>query len=515
MNLLRSTAVVGGLTLASRVLGFARDQATAALLGAGPITDAFIVAFRFPNLFRRIFAEGAFNAAFVPMYARRLEGEGEEEADRFASETLSFLIVALAAFVIAAQIAMPWLMVALAPGYLDDPSWMGRTTLLAQITMPYLLFMAVTASLAGVLNARDRFVAAAASPILLNVVLLVALLLAPQDDPERIVLYLAVGAAASGLAQAAVVVWGCWRLGLRIRIQTPKLTPGVKRLLSLGVPGALAAGMTQINITVSMMVATLEEGANALIYFADRLYQLPLGIIGIALGVALVPALSRRLRAGDDPGAKDALNRAIEIAALFTAPAVAALIAAPDFWIKALFEHGAFTAEDTRRTGQALLAFAFGLPAFIAIKVLAPGFFARENTRTPMVYASLSAVLNIIVGVTLFFLMGFVGLALATSLAGWFNAVMLARTLRKDGLLVLDDGVRRRTPRILAAAGVMGVAVYFAADWATGWMDAGFLRDVGIGLALAFAGFLVYALAALLLGGARPSDLRGALRRSG
>ncbi len=514
MNLFRSTVVIGGFTLGSRVLGFLRDQLQAAFLGAGPVADAFFVAFRFPNLFRRIFGEGAFNAAFVPLYARRLEGEGGGDADLFASNTLSFLVTSLAVLVIASQIAMPWLIYVLAPGYADDPAWRAQAVLLVQITMPYLLFMSLMALLSGVLNARDRFAAAAGAPILLNVVL-VAVLLAKPADVDRLALNLAVGVAVSGALQAGVVYWGCRRAGVRLTLRPPKLTPGVKRLIALGVPGAISASVVQVNLVISQMIASLQEGAMSMLYYADRLYQLPLGLVGIAMGVVLLPELSKRLRAGDEDGAHEAMNRAIEIAALFTLPSAVALGVGAHVWIELLFERGAFTATNTALTSQALVGFAVGLPAFVAVKVFAPGFFARENTKTPMRYAIVSAVANVAIGGGLFWLMGFVGLAWGTAAAAWLNTGLLANALRREGLLKLDARTVSRLPRLALASVVMGVAIGVAGPVVAARLDGGYFEDL-LGVAvLAALGAVIYLAACLVLGGARPSDFRTALARRG
>jgi len=312
MRLLRSSAVVGGFTLLSRFFGVTRDILMAARLGAGPMTDAFFTALQFPNLFRRIFAEGAFNSAFVPLYARRLEGEGATEADRFASEVLSMLITLVLGLVVLAQILMPWLMYLLGPGFVSDPDLFAFAVLMTQISMPYLLCMSIAAMVSGALNSHARFAVAAAAPILLNVVLISILFWGPEPRND-LALYLSVGVTLSGVLQVSWLLWTARRVGIRLRLMRPRLTPGVKRLFVLGVPGATAAGVTHINQLISGSISTLQEGARSWIYYAERLYQLPLGVIGIAMGVALLPALSKRLRAGDEAGAMGGLNRAIEI----------------------------------------------------------------------------------------------------------------------------------------------------------------------------------------------------------
>jgi putative peptidoglycan lipid II flippase len=521
MRLLRSSAVVGGLTMVSRVLGFLRDVMLAAALGAGPVSEAFVVALRFPNLFRRLFAEGAFNAAFVPLYAGKVEAEGEDEARQFLRQVLSVLIVSLSIFVVLAQVFMPWLMYALVPGFGQEASSekLALAVLFTQITMPYILLMSVTAMLGGVLNSHDRFVVAAAAPVLLNLILISVLALAPPDQAE-IGLRLSIGVSFSGLAQAGFLYWGCRRLGLRISLTVPKLTPSVKRLILLGIPGSFAAGITQINIIVSQMIASLQEGAVALLYFADRLYQLPLGVIGIAMGVALLPALSKRMRAGDHQGASNAMNRAIEMSMALTIPAAVALMVMPNFLVEGLFQRGEFDAVAARGTALAVQAFAVGLPAFVLIKVFSPGFFARQDTKTPMRFAGVSILVNVVAGLSLFFFisqrdptLGHVGLAAATSLAGWINAGLLMVALQRRGGLDFDARLKGKIPRILAAAFLMGLMVWIAAAQAemiTGLLFGNRLLAL-VGVCAGGAG--VYGIFCLMTGVLKPSEIFDALRR--
>ena len=521
-SLVRATAIIGGLTGVSRVLGFAREILIAAVLGAGPVSDAFFVAFRLPNLFRRILAEGAFNSAFVPLYARRLEGGEEggpagetprEAAERFASETFSALVAVLAIVVLVCQMGMPFLVMGLAPGYVDQPDWISGTTILGLITMPYILFMSLSAMFGGVLNAHQRFVAFAAAPVLLNVIL-IALLLAPIGAPWEAARWLAWGVAVAGVAQCGVVYWGLRNQGIRLRLLRPRTTPGVKRVVALGVPGALAAGATQINIVVSQQIASAKEGAVSWLSFADRLYQLPLGMIGIAMGVALLPTLSRRLRAGDEAGARMSLNRALEIASFFTVPAAVALALAAPFWVHSIFQHGRFTAEDTANTVPMLIAFAVGTPAFVAVKVFAPGFFAREDTKTPMRFALAAVAINMALGVALFFAIGVTGVAIATSAAGWANAALLARALARDGLFQPDVRFLSRFPRICIAAAIMGAGLWPATQYLREFLGVSLVFDLVLCAIGAAVGLVLYLVAALLLGVTGPRELRAMIKRS-
>ena len=526
MKLIKSTAIIGSLTLMSRVLGLVRDTLTANFLGAGPINDALVTAYKIPNTFRRIFAEGAFNAAFVPLYARRIEEDGEKGADKFASESLAALFVMVASVVILFELTMPWTLNLFGAG-------LGRETLNAnaafplnlspyslavlgaQLTMPYLLLISLTAMFSGILNTRHHFVAAAFAPVLLNTSLIAIFIFAGGLGWSKplLVLYLSAGMAVSGILQLSLVFWACRKAGVRLKLQRPRMTPGVRRLFVLGVPGTLAAGITHINIMVSHNISTLQEGAPSWLNYADRLYQLPLGIIGIAMGVALLPTLSRHLRSGDEAGAKDSLNRAFEIAAFLTLPAAVALAIMPNFLISGIFERGAFSSLDTTQTGKALRMFAFGLPAFILIKVLTPAFFARENTKTPMKYASLSAVINLVLGYILFVKIGFWGLAIATSFAGWVNVFFLIRTLLRDGNFTPDTRLLTRLPRIALASLGMGVGIYYLSRYFEGGMGQGFVQNYLLLALVSGLGLCLYALVAFGLRAFSISEIRSSLGR--
>jgi len=395
MRLLKSTAIIGSLTMLSRILGLIRDILLAKYLGAGVINDALVTAIKLPNLFRRMFAEGAFNAAFVPLYARQIEEEGDDAAASFAGQAFAALFLLVALITIFFQITMPWSLNLIGFG-LDRTAAAGASApydlavLYARITMPYLILMSIAALFSGVLNTRGRFAAAAFVPALLNIVLIALLGVASQINwpLDELALYLAIGWTFSGVLQAGLLFWSMKRAKIRLPLYRPRITPGVKRLFTLGVPGMISAGITHINLMVSHSIATTQDGAASWLYYSDRLYQLPLGMIGIAMGIALLPALSRRLRSGDESGAMMTMNRAMEIAAFLTLPATAALVIMPDFLIAGLFQRGEFRAADTWEAAKALRMFALGLPAFVLLKVLTPAFFARENTKTPMIYAS-------------------------------------------------------------------------------------------------------------------------------
>ena len=513
IRLLRGFATVGGWTLASRVLGFGRDILIAAFLGAGPVAEAFFVAFRLPNMFRRLFAEGAFNMAFVPLFAKKLEGDGAGEARRFAEEAMAVLLTALIALTVVAQLAMPWFVLALASGFDDAGDDGGRLDLavaFSRVVFPYIVFISLAALFSGILNSFGKFSAAAAAPVLLNVILIGAMALAAGVGWE-------VGPAlgwavfAAGIAQLGLVVWAARRAGMSLKLRLPRLTPDVKRLVTLGVPAALAGGVMQINLLVGTQVASYFDGAVSWLWYADRLYQLPLGVVGVAIGVVLLPELSRRVRAGDTEGAGQAMNRAAEFCLMLTLPATVALIVVPGLVTAVLFERGAFTASDTAATAAALSIYAFGLPAFVLQKVLQPAFFAREDTRTPLRCAVASMVVNVVIAVGGAPFAGYLAAAVGTTVAGWVNLVLLWRATRGLGdEVAIDARLAKRWPRILAASLAMGVLVLGLAEaqavMLPGWRAPGLVLIV-------VAGAVGYAAAAAALGAFRIREVRAAMSR--
>jgi putative peptidoglycan lipid II flippase len=523
MKLYRSFATVGGLTMVSRILGFARDILIAATLGSGAVADAFFVAFRFPNLFRRLFGEGAFNSAFVPLFAGRLESEGREAARKFAEESLAGLVFILVLLTAVAEIAMPFLMLGLAPGFSATPEKFDLAVLLTRITMPYLLCMSVVALLSGVLNSVGKFVESSAVSIVLNLTMMIAtifaILLGLSNEPLAGVVQ-AWGVFVAGLLQLALLIYGVRRNGLALKLRWPRMTEGVRRLITLGIPGIIAGGVTQINIVIGTVIASLQNGAVSHLYYADRIYELPLALVGIAVGVVLLPDVTRQLRAGNHAGVMDSQNRSLEFAMLLTLPAAVALAVAPTAIVQGLFQRGAFTVADTPPTAYALAIFALGLPSFVMIKVFSPAFFAREDTATPMRFAVLSLTANTLGSIALFFLfrslglMPHLGIAVATTLGGWLNAGLLYATLVKRGIFVPDARLIRALKRIVVASVVMGVAVWITATVFQDWFVAPsvLLRTSGLAL-LVGSGLAVYGAVILLSGAVEVRQLRALLRR--
>lgn len=506
MALYRAFATVGAMTIWSRVLGFIRDVLIAAVLGAGPVADAFFVAFRVPNLFRRLFAEGAFDAAFIPLFAKRFHDEGGEAAARaFAEQALARLTLVLVVFTLLGEFTMPWLMLLLAPGFTKDSSKFELAVLLARIALPFLLCMSVVALYSSVLNALGRFAVAAFAPSLLNVVLilvLLALIAIGDVGQSNAAVALAWGIAASGVLQVIVVAVAAARSRMRLSFRPPRLDPDMRRLLALAVPGVIAGGMNQLTVVLNTVIASLQDRVVSWHYYADRLFQLPLGVIGVAVGVVLLPELSRRLRSGDQAAATANENRSLEIALLLTLPAAVALFVAAHPIVRVLFERGAFSAIDAYSTAAMLAALAPGLPAFVLVKVFHPGFFAREDTKTPMIFASIGMGANVALALLLFVVLGAVGIAVATSIAGWLQVSLLAGTLRERKQFAFDQTFNRRFPAICAASLIMGAAVWALAHGLSAWFEPlnGVVVQVAALTLLVGTGLTIYTGAAALLG---------------
>jgi putative peptidoglycan lipid II flippase len=512
MKLYRGVATVGAMTAVSRVLGFARDVLIAAVLGTSYAADAFFVAFRVPNMFRRLFAEGAFDAAFIPLFAKRLHAESQESARAFAAQALSCLTLLLVVFTILGEITMPWLMLLLAPGFADDPEKFALAVMLARIALPYLVCMALVALYTGILNAFGRFAVAAFAPTLLNVVLIAVLLgfiASGSENQGAAGIALAWGVTVSGVLQVLVVLLAAIKIGMRVPWTRPRLTQDMRRLAALAAPGIVAGGMTQLTLIISTVIATLQDRVVSWLYYAERLFQLPLGIIGVAVGVVLLPALSHKLRTGDHADVTASENRALEFALLLTMPAAIALFLAAHPILCVLFERGAFTPADTDATAAMLSAFALGLPAYVLIKVLHPSFFAREDTKTPMIFAGISMAANVVLSLTLFLTIGATGIAIATTLAGWINVGLLAAALKRREGLALDRTFRRRFLGIVAASALMGALVFALVILLDPWFapESGLLAQATALIALVGTGLLAYLGAAHLFGAAQFREL--------
>ncbi|WP_085306922.1 murein biosynthesis integral membrane protein MurJ [Planktotalea arctica] len=509
VRMISGVFTVGMWTLLSRVLGFVRDALILSYLGTGPAYQAFVVAFRLPNMFRRFFAEGAFNLAFVPMFSKRLEANDQPNA--FANEAFSGLASILIVFTIAAQVAMPWLIYALASGFAGTETF-DLSVEFGRIAFPYILFISLAALASGVLNAAGRFAAAAAAPVLLNILLVSAILFAAYTgrDVARALIWMI---PLAGFAQLVLVWIAAKRAGIMLRLQRPRFTPDMRHLVKIAVPAAMAGGVMQINLLVGQQVASYFDRAVGWLFAADRLYQLPLGVVGIAVGIVLLPDLSRRLQSGDDRGARAAFSRATEISLALTIPASVALMVIPLPLVTVLFERGAMTSDDSAAIAVAVAIYGLGLPAFVLQKTLQPLFYAREDTKSPFRYALVAMAVNAALAFGLAPFIGWIAPAIATTLAGWIMVLCLAIGTRPMGEVArFDAQLRRRIWRICLASASMGGILWSAsASMSTflgmdGWRYLALFILVAIGMASYFA-------LAQLTGAIRLSELKGAMRR--
>jgi putative peptidoglycan lipid II flippase len=518
-SMLRSSLINSSLTLVSRVMGFARDLAISYTMGASAsvAADAYNTALMFPNVFRRIFAEGAFASAFVPAYAKSLNRDGEEAADILAADAMAVLTTATLAIMFAAELGMTWIMYVISPGYAHDPHdpthiKFNLAVTLTRITMPYLPFMAIYAHLSGVLNARGRFIFSAFAPTLLNLVMLVAVL--PQKTAIGAAHAAAWGVLVAGLLQAALLWWGVARSGGRVDFRWPRMTPQIKALIWLAVPGAVAASATQINILISNILASQVNGARSWLATADRLYQLPLGLVGVAIGVALLPRLSTAVQAGDRRESQSAMDEAMVFALALTLPAAAALMAMPYFLVDALFTRGEFHTVDAHATASALFHYGWGVPAFVLIRILAPAFFARQDTKTPMRFALISVAANVVFGIGLYHLVGFQGIAAATALASWINVVLMLTTLMRRRFYNPSPETMTRLVKLIAASVVLGAILFAAAELRPYYQQQVFHRKEIAVVAVSGLAVGVYAVLLAVLRVVTPAQLRAALKRT-
>ncbi|WP_372422972.1 murein biosynthesis integral membrane protein MurJ [Salinarimonas chemoclinalis] len=461
--MLKKIVSVGGWTLLSRVTGFARDVTMAAVMGAGPITDAFVVALRLPNHFRAIFGEGAFNAAFIPTYAQARAARGDADARIFAGR-ITALVLAVQLLVLATALAfMPQLVGLLAPGFVDDPDRFDLTVTLTRITFPYLLFVTLVTLFSAVLNAHDRFAAAAGAPILLNVSLIAGLLLAgffPSAGHAA-----AWGVAVAGVLELLLVWWDAAARGIAPKLARPRLDPDVRKFFRTLGPALIGSAGVQIAMFADTIIASLlPAGAVSSLYYADRLYQLPVGVIGIAAGTVLLPEMSRRIAEGDVAGAHASQNRAVGLVLVLALPAAAAFVAVPDLIMYALFGRGAFTAADAAAAGAVLAAYATALPAVVLIRAGLASFHARSDTATP-VFASLTGVaVNVVFKILLTEPLGAPGLAFATAIGAWVNVGLLFFLARRRRWAAPDATLGKTLVVSLAGALALAAAVLTLRD---------------------------------------------------
>ncbi|MCF8473799.1 MAG: murein biosynthesis integral membrane protein MurJ [Emcibacter sp.] len=513
MRIAKAVAIFSSLTFISRILGFVRDILSASILGAGLVADCFFVALKLPNFFRRLFAEGAFSASFVPVFTATLSQDGKEEALSFAEATFSSLIVVLLILVGGMELFAPGVIYILAGGFSDDETKFQLAVLLTRITFPFLFFISLVSFFGGILNALGKFSETAATPIILNLCMIIALIFfsSQLETPAHA---LAIAVSVAGLIQLIWLYIACRRVGFKIRIVMPHMTPKVKEMLIIMMPAALGAGVIQINLMVDMIIAShLPEGSISFLFYADRINQLPIGVIGVALGTVLLPMLARNIAERDEKKVSYNQNRAIELGLFFTIPAAVAFMVVPYQLIHVLFERNAFTAEDSWMTAYALMAYSAGLPAYILAKIFSPGYFARKDTKTPVKFALISLGVNFVLNLILMQYFAHVGLAMATAISAWLNVVLLSGGLMRRGHFVLDMNVIVRVGKYLLASLIMAGVV---------WGVSGQISDMLMGhmgekisglIILIVAGIGSYFAIVWMLGAIKSEDLKAIMGR--
>ncbi|HEX8640823.1 MAG TPA: murein biosynthesis integral membrane protein MurJ [Allosphingosinicella sp.] len=520
MSLIRSTSVIGGLTLLSRLFGFVRDMLLARVLGAGLAADAYQLAFRLPNTFRRLFAEGAFSVAFVPMFARKLvEEDGDAKAERFSEDVLSVFIWVLLVFSALAIVAMPGIVWLLADDFAEVPGKFDLAVLLSRLTFPYLFFISIVSLLTGILNSRSKFGPGAFAPVLFNLTLIGGivsgwLMRGPGGDDRVVVLVLSVAVSLSGIAQLIYLWWRVRREGFRLQIRRPRFTPDVRELGWVILPATFGAGIYQLSQLIDTYFATsLPQGSLTLLAMGDRLNQMPLGIVGIALGTAILPMLSRHIMTEDREAASRLQSNAVDLAMLLTLPAAAALWVCASPFVFSFFVGGRFTAADGAVTADIVRALVAGLPAYVLIKIFQPAFFARKDTRTPVYVAATALTFNVALILLLIEPFGIVGLAAATAGAAWLNAGLLYFLLHRRDHFRLQPWLIGRVLRQIVSTAIMAAALWWLARWLGGWFTGSILERAVAVAGLVAAGLAVYAVAGYATGALNRQRLAPLLRR--
>ena len=459
MNLIASTSTFSFFTLISRILGYVRDILIAIFLGTSLFADAFFVAFRIPNTFRRLFAEGAFNAAFIPSYAGLLASK-KTEADDFAKNVFNLLFIILLLIVLLAEIFMPQLIFLIAPGFYKDPEKLNLAIYLSRITFPFLFFICLASFFSAILNSYNKFAAAAAAPIILNIVLIGALFFSQWINISDVTL-LSYAVSLAGFLQFLILIFFVKKNFKPILTTKIKIDEKIKFFFKKLLPSIFSSGVTQINILVGTIVASFQAGAISYLYYADRVYQINLAVAGIAIGTVMLPELSKYIKNNDFEKVSNLQNRSLELSLFLSLPAAVALILASEQIITSLFGYGSFDNNSVMNTALALYFFAFGVPAFSILKILSNLFFARNDTKTPFYLSIISVSLNIIISVSLFGKFGFIIIAISTSISSWINVLMHYYFIKKRNLHTFDSQFIYRIPRIVLSVVAMGVSLYF------------------------------------------------------
>lgn len=516
MKLLKAMATIASFTMLSRIAGMARDMLTASMLGAGPIADAFFVALKLPNFFRRVAAEGAFSVSFIPLYSKTIEQEGEEAGAKFAGEVFSIMAIILSVFSIVMMIGMPWIIHIIAPGFQHGTERYDMAVIMTQMTFPYLMLMSLTALFGGMLNTHHKFAPFSAAPIVFNMTLIFMLVVFARFFPTA-GHAMAVGVTLSGILQLIMMIYFVRKYKIQFNIQKPALSDKTKNLFRLMGPGVLSAGVFQINLFVDMMVASLlPAGAISFLYYADRLNQLPLSMAGIAVGTALLPMLSKSLAANNKEESTDLFNRSLEFCFFVALPAAVALLLIPFPMVATLFEHGKFSSADTLQTSYVLMGYGLGLPAYIASKVFMTSFWAHENTLTPVKISIFTALSNVALCLLLIGLLGVAGISLATGIVGWMQVYLLHRELKKSGgALEFDARLRTVFPKIAVCSAIMGIVIFALYLAMKPYFAEALHIKIFALIGLLGAGGLTYIAASHISGVLRLGDVKRYMKRKG
>ena len=458
MNLIASISTFSFFTLISRILGYIRDILIAIFLGTSLFADVFFVAFRLPNTFRRLFAEGAFNAAFIPSYVGEL-AQNKEQADHFASNVFNLLFIILLFFVLVAEIFMPQLIYLIAPGFYKDPEKLSLAVDLSRITFPFLFFVCLASFFAAILNSYNKFAVAAAAPIILNVILIGSLFFSQWLNISD-VLTLSYAVSFAGLLQLLILFFFVRKNFKPILSIKIKIDKKIKFFFGKLLPSIFSSGVTQINILVGTIIASFQAGAVSYLYYADRVYQINLAVAGIAVGTVMLPELSKHIKNNNYEQATNLQNRALELCLFLSIPAATALVLASEEIITSLFGYGSFSVDSVNNTAIALTFFAFGVPAFSILKIFSNLFFARNNTKLPFYLSAVSVIINILISVSLFGRLGFVIIPIATSISSWVNVLLHFYFIKKNDLHNFDSNFVYKFPRMILSVVVMGIILY-------------------------------------------------------
>jgi putative peptidoglycan lipid II flippase len=508
MRLIRSIVTIGVYTIGSRVVGFLRTTLQASLLGAGPMADALVIAIKIPSVLRRMFAEGAFNAAFVPIFAGLLAKDGPDKARSYAEEIFSILVLALAVITILFELIAPSVIPLIVSGFAKTPDRMMYTIEYTRITFPFIMFISICALFSGILNSIEKFAAAASSPILGNLAVIITVY-AVLSFSTNIGYAFSIGITMCGVIQAIWVLVPAWRRGMGLRMRIPHFGPEIRKFFMLLGPAALGSGVVQVNIFLDMLIASyLPTGSVSYLEYADRLNQLPLSVIGIAVGTALLPMLSKQIRTKDFEIAHKTQNLALEYAMVLAIPATIGFFVLAYPVSQTIYQHGKLVPADTLEISYTLMAFSLGLPAYILIKIFSTIFFARENTVTPVVVACSAVVVNLALNLLLYKPFAHVGLAFSTAASAWFNVGLLAYLLNNKGHLVLNIRFKKFLPKMTLSTLACLVTIYLLQHHTWGYVGSTKLSQISGLILLVGGGFIIYSLMCFLTGIFKLSDLK-------